>query len=248
MPPLKIIIADDESPARNRLRDLLGDIANAEVVAEAHNGKEAIELAILHTPDLLLLDIRMPLMDGIEAAQHAQKLEHPPKIIFTTAYDTYAIRAFDLNAIDYLLKPIRLERLESAINKVHALNPAQIDAIKPMQTARSHVSIHERGRVILIPIEDIVYFRAEQKYTTVRTIAREYLLEESLTQLENEFSEQLMRLHRNCLVAKQFIVGFEKQSQQNELGQTEQQWVATLRGVPETIAVSRRQQHLIKTL
>jgi len=248
MSPLKIIIADDESPARNRLRDLLGDIANTDVIAEAHNGKEAIDLSIEHKPDLLLLDIRMPLMDGIEAAQHAQKLEPPPKIIFTTAYDTYAIRAFDLNAIDYLLKPIRLERLESAINKVHALNPAQITALKPMQSTRSHISIHERGRVILVPIDEIIYFRAEQKYTTVRTAEREYLFEESLTQLENEFSEQLIRLHRNCLVAKKFIAGFEKKNQQDETGQTEQQWVAVLRGVTETIAVSRRQQHLIKTL
>ncbi|MGV3581586.1 MAG: LytR/AlgR family response regulator transcription factor [Methylophilus sp.] len=247
MTPLKIIIADDEAPARNRLRDLLGDIANTNVVAEAHNGKEAINLAIEHTPDLLLLDIRMPLMDGIEAAQHAQKLDPQPKIIFTTAYDTYAIRAFDLNAIDYLLKPIRLERLENALNKVLALKPAQIEALKPMQLARSHISIHERGRVILIPREEIVFFRAEQKYTTVRTIEREYLLEESLTQLENEFDAQFIRLHRNCLVAKQFITGFEKRTQLNEEGQPEQQWIALLRGVPETIAVSRRQQHLIKT-
>lgn len=247
MPPLKIIIADDEAPARNRLRDLLGDIAHTNVVAEAHNGKEAINLAIEHTPDLLLLDIRMPLMDGIEAAQHAQKLDPQPKIIFTTAYDTYAIRAFDLNAIDYLLKPIRLERLENALNKVLALKPAQIEALKPMQLARSHISIHERGRVILIPREEIVFFRAEQKYTTVRTVEREYLLEESLTQLEGEFDAQFIRLHRNCLVAKQFITGFEKRTQLNEEGQPEQQWIALLRGVPETIAVSRRQQHLIKT-
>jgi two-component system response regulator AlgR len=186
-------------------------------------------------------------MDGIEAAQHAQKLNPQPKIIFTTAYDTYAIRAFDLNAIDYLLKPIRLERLENALNKVHALKPAQIEALKPMQLARSHISIHERGRVILIPREEIVFFRAEQKYTTVRTVEREYLLEESLTQLESEFDAQFIRLHRNCLVAKQFITGFEKRTQLNEEGQPEQQWIALLRGVPETIAVSRRQQHLIKT-
>jgi two-component system, LytTR family, response regulator AlgR len=248
MTPLKIIIADDEAPARNRLRDLLGDIANTNIVAEAHNGKEAINLAIQHTPDLLLLDIRMPLMDGIEAAQHAQKLDPQPKIIFTTAYDTYAIRAFDLNAIDYLLKPIRLERLENALNKVRTLNTVQIEALKPMQQhARSHISIHERGRVILVPREEIIFFRAEQKYTTVRTVDREYLLEESLTQLEHEFADQFLRLHRNCLVAKQFITGFEKRTELNEDGQPEQQWIAHLRGVPETIAVSRRQQHLIKT-
>jgi len=248
MPIIKLIIADDETPARNRLRDLLSDIADVSIVAEAQNGKEAIELAETHQADVLLLDIRMPLMDGIEAAQHAQKLAHKPNIIFTTAFDAYAIKAFDLNAIDYLLKPIRQERLETAINKVRALQPAQIEALKPLQNQRSHFSIHERGRVLLVPIADVIYLRAEQKYVTVRTAEREYLLEESLTQLESEFAALLVRLHRNCLVAKGYITGFEKRQGINELGQAEQQWVALLKGVPETIAVSRRQQHIIKML
>lgn len=248
MPIIKLIIADDETPARNRLRDLLSEIADVSIVAEAQNGKEAIELAETHQADVLLLDIRMPLMDGIEAAQHAQKLAHKPNIIFTTAFDAYAIKAFDLNAIDYLLKPIRQERLETAINKVRALQPAQIEALKPLQNQRSHFSIHERGRVLLVPVADVIYLRAEQKYVTVRTAEREYLLEESLTQLESEFAALLVRLHRNCLVAKCFIAGFEKRQGVNELGQTEQQWVALLKGVPETVAVSRRQQHIIKML
>ncbi|HEY0562735.1 MAG TPA: response regulator, partial [Methylophilus sp.] len=132
MAAINIIIADDEAPARNRLRDLLADIANTKVVAEAHNGKQAIELAAQYAPDLLLLDIRMPLMDGLEAAQHAQKLNPKPCVIFTTAYENYAIQAFDLNAIDYLLKPIRLERLQTAIDKVQALKPTQLDALKPL--------------------------------------------------------------------------------------------------------------------
>ncbi len=246
MSPLKIIIADDEAPARNRLRELLTDIAHTQVVAEAEQGKQALELTQTYQPDLLLLDIRMPLMDGIEAAKHLQKLETPPKIIFTTAYDSYAIQAFDLNAIDYLLKPIRLERLQTAINKVQALNATQVEALKPIASVRSHFSIQERGRVLLIPVEEVIYLRAEQKYTTVRTLEREFLLEESLVHLETEFSPHFIRLHRNCLVAKQFITGFEKRTQLNEQGQPEQQWVAILKGIPETIAVSRRQQHLIK--
>ncbi|MDO8961762.1 MAG: response regulator transcription factor [Methylophilus sp.] len=245
---LNILIADDETPARNRLRDLISDIANVKVVAEAQNGKEAIEQAELHTPDLILLDIRMPLMDGIEAAQHLQRMTMPPKLIFTTAYDAYAIKAFELNAIDYLLKPIRKERLETALCKVRALLPAQIEALKPLQTARTHLSIHERGRVILVPLNDVIYFRAEQKYVTVRTAEREFLVEDSLTQLEVEFGDRLLRLHRNCLVAKSFITGFEKRTILNDEAQTEQQWVAILRCVPETIGVSRRQQHLIKTI
>lgn len=240
--PLNILIADDETPARNRMRDLLDDIENVNVVAEAKNGKEAIDLALQTEPDLMLLDIRMPVMDGIEAAQHAQKLEPKPNIIFTTAYDVYAIKAFDLNAIDYLLKPIRLERLQAAINKAHALKPAQIEALKPLQKVRTHLSIHERGRVLLVPIETIIYLRAELKYITVRTAEREYLVEESLTSLEAEFDERFIRLHRNCLVSPNFIAGYEKRPN----AENEQQWVALLKGIPETIAISRRQQHLVR--
>jgi two-component system, LytTR family, response regulator AlgR len=239
---LNILIADDETPARNRLRDLLADIDNVTVVAEAKNGKEAIDLALETKPDLMLLDIRMPLMDGIEAAQHAQKLAPAPHIIFTTAFDAYAIKAFDLNAIDYLLKPIRLERLQTAINKVRTLKPKQLEALKPLQKTRSHFSIHERGRVLLVPIETVIYLRAELKYITVRTAEREYLLEESLTSLEAEFGERFIRLHRNCLAAPLFIMGYEKRmNADNEL-----QWVALLKGVSETIAISRRQQHLVR--
>ena len=239
---LKILIADDEAPARNRLRELLGDIADVEIVAEAKNGKEAIDLAENFKPDVMLLDIRMPVMDGIEAAQHAQKLTHKPHIIFTTAFDAYAIKAFDLNAVDYLLKPIRLERLQTAINKAHALQPNMQAAFKPLSKARSHLSIHERGRVLLVPIETIIYLRAELKYITVRTLEREYLIEESLTHLESEFGERFIRLHRNCLVAPPFITGYEKRLNDDN----EQQWVALLKNIPETIAISRRQQHLVK--
>ena len=240
--PLNILIADDEAPARNRMRDLLCDIEHVAVVAEAKNGKEAIDLALQTKPDLMLLDIRMPVMDGIEAAQHAQKIEPKPNIIFTTAFDAYAIKAFDLNAIDYLLKPIRLERLQTAINKAHALKPAQIAALKPLQKTRTHLSIHERGRVLLVPIETIIYLRAELKYITVRTVEREYLIEESLTNLEAEFGERFLRLHRNCLVAPPFIAGYEKQLNQDN----EAQWVALLKGINETVTISRRQQQLVR--
>jgi two-component system, LytTR family, response regulator AlgR len=239
---LNILIADDEAPARNRMRDLLAEIANVAVVAEAKNGKEALDFALQTKPDLMLLDIRMPVMDGIEAAQHAHKLEPKPHIIFTTAFDAYAIKAFDLNAIDYLLKPIRLERLQTAIDKAHALRPNQIAALKPLQKMRSHLSIHERGRVLLVPIETIIYLRAELKYVTVRTAEREYLIEESLTNLETEFGERFIRLHRNSLVAPQFIAGYEKRLNQDN----EQQWVAILKNIPETVAISRRQQHLVR--
>jgi len=245
--PLKVLIADDETPARNRLKDLLGDIENVSVIAEAKNGKEAVDLASQHQPDVMLLDIRMPLMDGLEAAEHAQKLDPKPHVIFTTAYDAYAIKAFDLSAIDYLLKPIRLARLEAALEKIPAKLAATQDeaitqAIETLNKTRSHISIHERGRVVLVPIEEVIYCRAELKYITVRTREKEYLLEESLTHLEAEFGDVFVRLHRNCLVAKAYITGYEKRP--DEKGDS--QWHALLRGVPDTVTVSRRQQHLIK--
>ena len=244
MPMLNILIADDEAPARNRLRDLLADIGNTNIVAEAKNGKEALQLADELRPDIVLLDIRMPEMDGIEAAQHLQKLPNPPAIIFTTAFDNYAIQAFDMNAVDYLLKPIRQERLEKALQKAHALLPQQLAALTPLSSKKTHLTITERGRILLVSVTDIIYLRAELKYVTVRTAEREYLLEESLTHLEQEFSNTFIRLHRNCLVAPAYILGYEKRSR-DEHG--EKQWVALLKHVPETITVSRRQQHLIRT-
>jgi two-component system response regulator AlgR len=245
LPVLTLIIADDEAPARNRLRELLADIPQVALLAEAKNGKEVVAQAEASQPDVVLLDIRMPGMDGIEAARHLQKMAVPPAVIFTTAYDNYAMQAFDMNAVDYLLKPIRSERLQTALHKARALLPKQLEAIATLQPQRSHLSILERGRILLIPIGEIIYLRAELKYITVRTASREYLLEESLTHLEQEFGATFLRLHRNCLVAQAYIAGFEKRSDND---QGEKQWVALLREVPETIAVSRRQQHLVREI
>jgi two-component system, LytTR family, response regulator AlgR len=251
---LKLLIADDEAPARNRLRELLSDMSEVNIVAEAKNGQEALNLSNDYQPDIVLLDIRMPGMDGIEAAHHLQKMIKPPAVIFTTAFDNYAMQAFDLNAVDYLLKPIRFERLQAAIQKARALLPSQLEALAPLSPQRTHLSITERGRILLIPIADVIYLRAELKYTTVRTTEKEYLLEESLSHLEQEFNPIFIRLHRNCLVAKAYILGYEKRHQEhdaeinieNNPKNGEKYWVALLKNIPETIAVSRRQQHLIR--
>lgn len=249
-PNLNILIVDDEAPARLRLRTLLGDIGNTHIAAEAKNGRELLDIlnATSHSAstapiDIVLLDIRMPEMDGIEAAQHLQKLPKPPAIIFTTAYDNYAIQAFDMNAVDYLLKPIRQERLQTALQKARALLPRQLQALAPLSPRRTHLSINERGRILLVPIAEVIYLRAELKYITVRTAEREYLIEESLLHLEQEFSDIFTRLHRNCLAANAYILGYEKR-QQDE--QAEKQWVALFKHIPDTISVSRRQQHLIR--
>ncbi len=240
---LKVLIADDEAPARNRLNDLLSDIGEIEICAHAKNGREVVQLSEQLNPDVVLLDIRMPQMDGIEAARHLQSLAQPPAVIFTTAYDTHAIAAFEMNAVDYLLKPIRLERLQAALQKASKLLPRQLSEIDKLSPRRTHLSISERGRILLIPVSDIVYLRAELKYITVRTVEREYLMEASLTQLEQEFSTLFIRLHRNCLVAIAYISGYEKRSIE---GHQEKQWVALLKDVPETITISRRQQHLVR--
>jgi two-component system response regulator AlgR len=244
-PALRVAITDDEALARNRLRDLLADCGEqvaVEIVAEAATGRELLNIVTRTPIDVVLLDIRMPEMDGIEAAQHMMKLAEPPAVIFTTAYDAYAIKAFELHAIDYLLKPIRAERLAEALLRAR---PTGAETLSKVSTrARTHLSVHERGRVILIPVPEILYLRAELKYVTARTREREFLIEESLTKLEQEFIEQLVRVHRNCLVARGAVAGFERAV--GDAG--EAHWVVLLRGLDEKLPVSRRQNHIVKEL
>ena len=244
---LRVFIVDDEPPARNRLRDLLHDCTDQlalEVVGEAGNGQEALD-RLMETPaDVVLLDIRMPQMDGIELAQHLQKLPKPPVIVFTTAYDDSAIKAFELHAIDYLLKPIRMGRLFEALNRARATVPVQTVVLRELlPEPRRNLSIHERGKIRLVPIEQVLYLRAEMKYITVRTVEREYLLEESLTDLEKEFTARFVRIHRNCLVAKDAISGFEKGGEDSSESAG---WMVKLKGLNELLAISRRQQHIVK--
>ena len=242
----RLLIVDDEPLARQRLRDLVGDVGGYDVVGEAANGVEAMQLLQGAVVDIVLVDIRMPVMDGIELAQHLRDLPQPPKLIFTTAYDHYAVQAFELNAIDYLLKPIRSERLAAALAKAKPLQSAQSQALQPFQQTHDHLSIYERGKVVLVPIAEVLYLRAELKYVTVRTREKSYLLESSLSQLEHTYATQFVRIHRNALVARAAISGFEKQrvSTGEEAGETA--WVVLMKGIPETLVVSRRHQHVIK--
>ncbi|MEO8343910.1 MAG: LytTR family DNA-binding domain-containing protein [Gallionella sp.] len=242
---LRVFIVDDEPPARNRLRDLLGDCSEQlalEVVGEAANGQEALDKLSAIQVDIVMLDIRMPQMDGIELAQHLNKLPKPPVIIFTTAYDAYAIKAFELHAIDYLLKPIRLRRLFEALNRAREAVPLQTEVLRELSPEpRKNLSIHERGKVYLIPIEQVLFLRAEFKYITVRTAEREYLIEESLNALEKEFATRFIRIHRNSLIAKEAIAGFERGGDEGESG-----WMVKLKGLEEMLAISRRLQHIVK--
>jgi two-component system response regulator AlgR len=245
---LRVIIVDDEAPARSRIRDLLEDCAATmalQVAGEAASGSELLDLLQRTPADVVLLDIRMPEMDGIEAAQHLQKLPEPPAVIFTTAYDSYALQAFELHALDYLVKPIRLRRLHDALTRVRSITPLSLDVLQQIAPEpRRHLSVQERGRVILVPVDKVLYMRAELKYVTIRTMEREYLLEESLTRLEQEFGERFVRIHRSCLVAREYVDRFEREGDTGSDGG----WVVRLRGLEERLPVSRRQQHVIKDL
>ena len=247
LPALRVVITDDEGPARHRLKDLLEDCSEsvpAEVVGEAASGHELIELLETVSADLVLLDIRMPGMDGIEAAQHLLSMEKPPAVIFTTAFDVYAVKAFEMHAVDYLLKPIRLQRLHDALKRIKRDAPLTHTVLESLATqARSHIPVCERGKVTLVPVNKILYMRADQKYVCLKTDEHEYLIEDSLSRLEQEFCDTFVRVHRNCLVSRADIAGFERAGDDGE-----GHWEVTLRGIAERLPVSRRQQHVIKQL
>lgn len=244
--PLRVLVVDDEAPARRRLRDLLDDCSATlpiQVVGEAQNGREAMDVLQGAPTDLILTDIHMPDMDGIELARHLLKLPHPPVVIFTTAFHEHAVQAFEVNAVDYLMKPVRAQRLLSALQKVPRLKPLGADKLAQLPAAaRRFISVTERSRVVLVPVDEIVYLKAELKYITIRTAQREFLLEESLTKLETEFGGRFIRVHRNCLVARDFIRGFERRV--NDDGDAH--WEVILNEVPETVPVSRRQQFVVR--
>lgn len=237
MNPLALLIVDDEAPARDRLKDLLGDIAATQptqVAGVATNGFEALRFLEQTKVDVVLLDIRMPGMDGIELAQHLTRMDGAPRVIFITAYDEYAVNAFELNAIDYLLKPVRAQRLETALQKARSAVPVKREVLDQLAEPRRHFAISERGRITLIPVADVRFLKAELKYVTARTAEREYLLDESLVQLEQEFAERMIRIHRNCLVARAAVEGFERD-------EAAEQWLVRLAGLLERLPISRRQ-------
>lgn len=232
---MRVLIVDDEKLARDRLRELLSDIGGHTVVGEAMNGAEAVEKAAELNPDVLLMDIRMPGMDGLEAAMHLMGMENPPSVIFTTAYDQHALDAFEVNAVDYLLKPIRKDRLANALTKAHKLTAKQVHEIaqaRPEPQARTHISVHLRGNIRLVPVPDVLYFLADSKYVVVRTPNEEHLIEDSLVNLEKEFGDRFLRIHRNALIATPFIKGIEKSP-----GGT---WQVSLKGSDKKLNVSRR--------
>ena len=209
---MKLLVVDDEPLARARLVAMLADMPDVEVVGEAGNGVEAVVRADELGADVLLLDIAMPVMDGLEAARHLLTLDAPPAVVFCTAYDEHALAAFEAAAVDYLVKPVRQERLAEALERARRQRAGRqaVPALGGAVARRSHLSARLRGSLRLIPIEDVHYLQAEEKYVVVHHARGEDLIEESLKSLEEEFGDRFVRIHRNCLVARHEIIELKR--------------------------------------
>ena len=234
---LQVLVVDDEPLARSRLRTLLGDCTApaANVRGEAANATQAMEMLRRQLFDAVLLDIRMPGADGLALAQALRMLDQPPAVIFVTAHAEHAVEAFELEAADYLTKPVRLERLQVALQKVER-SALVVRGSQPEAPVEMLV-IQDRGRTERVPLPDVLYFKAELKYVTVRTAGRSYILDASLSDLEDKYAARFMRVHRNALVARDAVRALEKHDDPVE-GEV---WAVRLNGIEELLAVSRRQ-------
>ena len=237
MRALKILLVDDEALARSRLRALLGDCtAPASVVAaEASDAVQAMSALQHQSFDAVLLDIHMPGADGLALAGLIARLPRPPAVVFVTAHAGHAVQAFELDAVDYLTKPVRLERLRQALQKVERAMQAR-QAQEP-EKAEETLLIQDRGRAERVPIAEVLYFKAELKYITVRTAGRSYILDGSLSELEARLGSRFMRIHRNALIARRAVRALEKHFDPEE----GEGWAVRLNGLEELLAVSRRQ-------
>jgi len=231
---MKILVVDDEAPARERLKRLIEEHDDWQVVAEAATGREALERADATQPDLVLLDIRMPGMDGIETARHLAQMDEPPAVIFTTAFNEYAVEAFAASAVGYVLKPIRRERLADALQRARRLTRPQLASLasRDQHQARKHISARVRGELRLVPVRDVLYFHADQKYVTVRHHDGELLIDEPIKELADEFSDAFVRVHRSMLVSVAHIEALAKNA--------EGHYEIRLKGLDECFPVSRR--------
>ena len=234
---LMALIVDDEALARSRLRTLLGDCKapGVRVGGEAGNATEAVELLRRQPFDVALLDIHMPGADGLALAQTIRTLASPPAVVFVTAHAEHAVHAFELEAVDYLTKPVRLERLQAALQKGERM----IESTRGLQpeVPEEVLIIQERGRTERVPVSEVLYLKAELKYITVRTAAKSYILDGSLSELEEKYAAEFMRIHRNALVARRAVRALEKNYDPEE----GEGWAVRLNGIDELLAVSRRQ-------
>ena len=236
-PALRVLVVDDELLARTRLRTLLADCTDPPViwVGEAGNATQAIEMLGRMQADVALLDIQMPGQNGLKLAHMLRSLPQPPALIFVTAHTEYAVAAFEVEAADYLTKPVRLERLQKALQKIERT----LDLVKEQKPdfSQDHLVIQDRGALLRLALGDVLFFKAELKYITVRTKDRHYLMEGSLSDLEERYSPRFLRIHRNALIARRAIQALEKHSDPEE----GEGWAVRLAGADEWLMVSRRQ-------
>lgn len=233
---MNILVCDDEPLARERLSRMVQE-AGHKVVAQATNGVEALELVHLHQPDVVFLDVRMPEMDGLRCAEALSHFQSPPAVIFVTAFDQHAIDAFRTQAIGYLLKPVNRDDLGAALGRASRLNIAQINHLRMLEnptakSVRNHIAARTHRGMELIAVENIYYFLADQKYVTVRHSGGQVLIDETLKDLEQEFGDRFIRIHRNALLAIPYLEGLEMVATG--------QYQVRFRGIPERLAVSRR--------
>lgn len=232
---MDVLVVDDEPLARERLVRMVEKLENFRVIAQATNAEEALAAVREFDPDVVLLDVRMPGEDGLSSARQIAALDDPPAVIFCTAYDEYALDAFDTEAVGYLLKPVKQEQLEQALAKAQKLNKVQLAALQQRQAPdnqRSHISAKTRRGVELIPLDDVRFFIADHKYVTVHHTGGETLIDDTLKELETEFTDRFVRIHRNALVATAHIEGMEKTPQGH--------YQVRLQGMEDKPVVSRR--------
>lgn len=241
---MQILIVDDEALARSRLIRLIEAIDGCEVCGEAENGDEALSKVHTLDPDLVLLDVRMPGKDGIAVAKSLELIEDPPAIVFCTAYDDYALQAFDTLAQGYIVKPVQQEQLEQVIEKTKKVTRVQSRALSEHKVEgrhrRKHISAKTRRGLELIAVDDIHCFIAEQKYVTVHHSGGETLIDDTLKELEAEFSDTLLRVHRNSLVAINKIEALDRDGSGH--------YSVRIKNSPQRPAVSRRHLALVKEI
>ena len=232
---MRILVVDDEPLARRRLSSQGEDLGIGEIVGEAENGTNALEMVAVCQPDVVLLDVRMPEMDGLEAARHMRRLPSPPAVVFTTAYDDHALAAFEIQALDYLLKPVRSERLHDALKRAEMLVAGRKLLDWDPDSAvgrRQHVSAVVGDSLRLLPVKDVVYLQADQGYVSAVSGDTRLLIEDSLRSLEEEFSDCFVRIHRGALVQPAHVRGLEKDASGNT--------VVVFEACPDRLVVSRR--------
>ena len=242
MNPLRVLVVDDEALARFRLRTLLGDctVPAAEVAGEAANAEQALALLQTQSFDAVLLDIHMPGMDGLQLAQRLRSQTRPPAVVFVTAHAGYALQAFEVEALDYLTKPVRLERLQQALQKIERF--AQVRKALVADLAEETLVIHDRGRTERVPLSSVLYLKAELKYITVRTATKNYILDGALGELEHRYASVFIRIHRNALVSRRALRALEKHFDAEE----GEGWAVRLHGLDEPLMVSRRQLSAVR--